>query len=681
MLRRFSLPISLTAAFLMGALCSGRPAPPPPPSPGEVACKTPLIDGEPLCNNSAVASEWGMSHRGSYAQASAAVAGPTATNTVTASHVVTRGIPISLDVSEAYADGGYAIWGSPLGTDGIVAKIDFDTWTIIDHYVPAEREASPPDYSAGISGAYNALDADGNFIVGRTRFLEVYADSIPGDRSSAIGLVKRYFLPSSAFCRASDVIAGMVLTYNDQVAFVSEQGVISVIPRDPAQMFNAKLRSVSLNGADCADGGIPDEDLETVSNSLAADEEGGIYLVTSEKMYRFDFDGTTLSQTWVADYEEGDGMSAIRLGKGSGSTPSLMGTRNDDDRFVVITDGQDLMHLVLFWRDDIPGDWVPLAGKDPRIACEIPVTFGDPLATETLSEQSVAVRGYAAIVVNDLLQDESVFDGFPDIIRNAKSALEGGNPLQAPFGIERFDWNSDTRSCALVWSNSAISIPNGIPTMSDATDLFYGMGQRNGVWGVEGVDFETGASEFFAPASTLTCPQEALDAINPLLVPFIQDQLDAMPGSCENSFYAATEVGPSGSIITGTFMGASKYVPDAVAEVPLLEQGDAGVRQGIDLGFRTLEFLPDDIDGAIDMTARGAVQLDAAVVAYDTALFADPDAISLTREELIRAGRIKMEMAYDVLTGANVGQTEIHTATTLVGNAVYLLSAANDQAP
>ena len=67
-----------------------------------------------------------------------------------------------------------------------------------------------------------------------------------------------------------------------------------------------------------------------------------------------------------------DVPSPIRLGPGSGSTPSLMGTKADDDRFVVITDGQALMHLVLFWRDEVPDDWEPIApGKDPRIACEI----------------------------------------------------------------------------------------------------------------------------------------------------------------------------------------------------------------------------------------------------------------------------------------------------------------------
>ncbi len=95
------------------------------------------------------------------------------------------------------------------------------------------------------------------------------------------------------------------------------------------------------------------------------------------------------SGAWRAAYEIGAGQQGGRLGKGSGSTPTLMGT-GDGDRFVVITDGQDVMHLVLMWRDDIPSGWEPIApGKDLRIAAEVPVTFGNPDAEVAYSEQSV----------------------------------------------------------------------------------------------------------------------------------------------------------------------------------------------------------------------------------------------------------------------------------------------------
>ncbi len=118
------------------------------------------------------------------------------------------------------------------------------------------------------------------------------------------------------------------------------------------------------------------------------------------------------SGAWRAAYEIGAGQQGGRLGKGSGSTPTLMGT-GDGDRFVVITDGQDVMHLVLMWRDDIPSGWEPIApGKDLRIAAEVPVTFGNPDAEVAYSEQSVLVRGYGAVVVNNRLgTDGAIYYG------------------------------------------------------------------------------------------------------------------------------------------------------------------------------------------------------------------------------------------------------------------------------
>ncbi len=70
-----------------------------------------------------------------------------------------------------------------------------------------------------------------------------------------------------------------------------------------------------------------------------------------------------LEPAWSAPYNAGSEVSEIRLGEGSGSTPTLMGTGRGQDKFVVITDGQDLMHLDLFWRNGVPNDWKGLGGE------------------------------------------------------------------------------------------------------------------------------------------------------------------------------------------------------------------------------------------------------------------------------------------------------------------------------
>jgi hypothetical protein len=465
-------------------------------------------------------------------------------------------------------------------------KVDHETFTIIDWYVPRDRAGeNAPAFSLGLSGAYAAIDAQNRFIAGRSRFVSFFGDSVEGDRSSLIELKKRIFIPDEVFCNMDDVIAGMSLTYDGHLAFATELGNLFVIPADADPDNLGDVPVVSTND-DCAT--ADRADLEIVSNSIAVDESGGIYLLTSAAMYRFNWDGSTLTEAWRAEYESAEiAPSPIRLGPGSGSTPSLMGTNADDDRFVVITDGQALMNLVLFWRDEIPADWEAIPGKDRRIACEIAVDFDGE--TEAISEQSVAVRGYAAVVVNDLLTDPTdnrpVTNQIEAAAQNLVSALEGGIPEKAPSGVERIDWDPVTRTCSTIWANSEISVPNGIPSISETSGLVYGAGQRDGQWGLEGLDFETGESRVWVEAGPGTCPQENQGLV--LLLPGVSEVLEQVPDSCENSVYAATTVGPDGVVYQGTLNGMTRYVPETIGAPPAASQADAGVDQALDLLARS----------------------------------------------------------------------------------------------
>ena len=48
-------------------------------------------------------------------------------------------------------------------------------------------------------------------------------------------------------------------------------------------------------------------------------------------------------------------------------------------------------------------------------------------------------------------------------------------------------------------------MPNGIPSISEASGLVYGAGQREGQWGLEGLDFETGDSRVWVEAGPGAC--------------------------------------------------------------------------------------------------------------------------------------------------------------------------------
>ncbi|MCP4426657.1 MAG: hypothetical protein GY803_19360 [Chloroflexi bacterium] len=536
-----------------------------PPTPELVSvpddCETTAVANEPPCNPSLARSGWSISHGGSYAQGSTALPGPTANDTFLVQHLDLANVAITYNFSSPYADGGIAVWGSLLTLDGTIVKLDHDAFAVIDSYSSQFEEDGEIDSGLGISGAYSAIDRDNHFIVGRQRAVEIYADSVPGDRYSAIALLKRFQLPDDFFCGAADLIVGINLTYDDHIVIVTEGGVVGVLPREVERVTAVNLQRYSINGHNC-----DSENNHIISNSIAVDEEGGIYIVTSRAMLRVQWDGTELTRAWQTPYDtSSDNLSALRLGPGSGSTPSLMGAGADADKFVVFTDGQELMRLVFMWRDRIPDHWQPIAaGKDRRIACEVPIRFGDPEATRSLSEQSVLVRGYAAVVVNNLLQEEpGYWQRFPPKVSGSLAAFAGGNPDVAPYGIERIDWDATTQQCRQVWVNEDISIPNGIPTMSEATGLFYGIGQRDGVWGLEAVGFATGESAFFVPSRQTTCSLASVPQIRSLGLRFtaVIPTLITHPHNCENTIFAATEVGPDNTIYTGTFLGASKFSP------------------------------------------------------------------------------------------------------------------------
>ncbi len=634
-------------------------------------CFTPLAPDEPLCNPTYDDTLWPGSHRGAYAQASNGGPGVEPASVVTPDHFDLPGAPIMISFTEPYPDGGRAAWASVLGLDGAIVKVDADTFQLVDDYIPANEEPSPPIIPLGLSGAYAAIDSDGNFIAGRSNFMSVFGDSVPGDRFSPIELQRRvFFLPNQAMCNTSDLIAGMALTYDDHIAFATELGNVFVIPVDAEQGDVVGSIPVISTNPNCAT--ADPSTLETVSNNIAIDEDGGIYVVTSAAQYRFDWDGTSLTQAWRVEYDSDPNVSPIRLGPGSGQTPSLMGTRDSDDKFVVIADGQQLMNLLLIWRDEIPPGWVPIApGRDPRIACEVPIQFGNPAITEAISEQSIAIRGYSAIVVNDVVDNPTIVPGSP-IGQNLASALEGGIPAKAPVGMERVDWDPVAQTCATVWANSTVSIPNGIPSISDQSNLVYGIGQRGGQFGVEGLDFDTGASVLWAPGTLGTCDPALIAPAR--IIPAVDTILDTeiIPGSgvtvadraCENSVYAATIVGPDAAIWTGSFFGMSKYSPDAVAPASASVQARAGIDQALDLLDRTLAAL--GTAAARDFAGRAYVQTTGAIPPAQ--LTGPPAAVAemVSAAASISAAFTQIEAAQDPTAIINAAITSLQNADALL---------------
>ncbi len=497
-------------ALLAGACTTSPPEVPPDPwAPDPVPGPA---GTQPPANPFLADSPWPISHQGTYMQASSDQPGLTRNDLSTVSRIAGAPGAITMAYGPAYGDGSYPVWGS--AWFGVHKSVQTPNGIVKVGEVPFF-----PNLSGGIedaiSTAYSFVDVEGNFFAAGQDMIRRYSDAVPGDPMSPIAATGSFWVPPGVLV-GGDVIVGMSLTHDGTIIVVSKRGVVMSLGRD----FTG-FTSLQLPGD------------HTVSNATPIDEDGGIYVVTESHLFRVQWTGSDLSLdeadgSWSVEYDGGPEIPPPgRLGPGSGTTPTLLGS-GDDDKLVAIADGQELMHVNLFWRDAIPADWAGLPGEDRRLAGKAPITFGDPAATRSVTEQSLTGRAYDVMAVSNAYGPPFDTDG------GKLAVFASGNPGVQPRGAEKFRWDPATRTLTSAWANPTISCPNGIPSMSAATGYAYCWGARGGIWTLEGLDWNTGAAVFNIPLTA---------------------------ASGDNSAYAATEIGPFGSVLSGTLGGATVLSP------------------------------------------------------------------------------------------------------------------------
>ncbi len=319
----------------------------------------------------------------------------------------------------------------------------------------------------GISAAYSFVDK--NNVLYTNSGKKVLAIGLKMNGVPLLGLKILRELDAVTFLQGTESITGLVLTYDGKLVVLGTRSV-SVINRD----FSGSVHTLRLN------------DSESISNSAAVDENNGIYVVSDKNMYKFVWTGTTLSKNtadgaWVSSYDSGDTYPTI-FGSGSGATPTLMGFGDDEDKLVVITDGVKRMKLVAFWRNALPTE------KTTRIADSIPVTCGLPTSTEYIqSDQSVAVNGYGAFVVNNVAEGASTSNVL------LVNIIARGPILPSPRGIERFEWDPQAHVWKSIWSRADISSNSMVPGISSVSNRVFVSGYYTGSgWEVRGLDWING---------------------------------------------------------------------------------------------------------------------------------------------------------------------------------------------
>jgi hypothetical protein len=473
--------------------------------------QSPDDDNEPLnvdppVNPYLANSPCPIAHFNSYCQGSSSLRGPEAGDDLVVSFLPGSPVSAFLLYTNPDAQGKYGVWASSA----------FHVYTIDDNQQPMKTLSTidkPVDIRNLMSGAYTALDADGTLFSPKANKIYAYGTADPTDYTTPIVQKAIWEIP---YLATDDEVIAVNITYDGRLAFASAAGVLGVVRRD---FTDPQL--LQLGGGK-----------EVLSNSFALDEDGGIYLITSKTMYRVQWTGTELTQdetqgAWSVPYDGGpQTLQPGRVSAGSGTTPAVMGF-GDQDKLVLVCDGRQIMHIIAYWRDQIPADWEPLyPGANPRIAGDQPVDFGDPLAIGTNTEQALVIRGGDAFAVNNFKGDDPLTGGL--------AAFNSNKPPWAPYGVQKFTWDAAHRQLVSAWANPTISCPNGVPAMSSASRLAYCIGQRASIWTLEAIDWDTGASAFHVNLG------ESLEY---------------------NSFWANIEIGPDRNVITGTFLGTLDIRP------------------------------------------------------------------------------------------------------------------------
>jgi len=329
------------------------------------------------------------------------------------------------------------------------------------------------------SNIYVLVDKDNILYSVNKRTIRAYGLVDPAKPEAGIKLLRSVDLTSQMSSGEMYFACLLSITYDGKLIVMGSQSV-RILDRE-----NFKILDAVQFGKD-----------ETITNSVAVDEKNGLYVASDKIMHKLVWTGKKLSTdaadgAWQSPYDCGQQPPSVKFGKGTGSTPTLMGFGDDQDKLVVITDGSDHMKITAFWRDEIPSYAKPVSGaKSPRIAGQFAITCGlDPKIAFIQSEQSVVVKNYDAFVVNNV-REAGAKDRLVDVF--------AGGPVLAPAkGVERVQWDVNTHSFKSVWTRNDVVSISTVPTMSGPSNIVFvnGYYPQTG-WEVTGMDWNTGETVF-----------------------------------------------------------------------------------------------------------------------------------------------------------------------------------------
>jgi hypothetical protein len=331
------------------------------------------------------------------------------------------------------------------------------------------------DYQLEALHAYYAVvDADGVLYVGGRDRIVAYADAEPGNPRSPIVKRGELVFDPSQMNGGPPILIGLNATFDGTLVAASLDGTLIAVDR-------ALTRAVYQR--------FPGE---RFWNSIAVDEQGGVYAVSDDRLHKLVWTGQGFSVrtedgAWSEPYEAGEYDSSMRGSRGSGTTPTLLGSERDRDQFVLIADAANVNNLVLYWRDAIPADWEQLEGTPTRrIAGKAPVDYGRSDVTDSYSENSPVALGYGAAIANNRPRNRMPL--------HLDNQLWINDPSVAPVGVQKFAWDPKRRRFGTAWVRPDLSVPSSTPAIAIENRQLLGVTVHDGVWALESLDWDTGAT-------------------------------------------------------------------------------------------------------------------------------------------------------------------------------------------
>lgn len=425
--------------------------------------QTSICPLDPPVNPFLAESPYPIFHRNSYAQSSVCLPGPAASDSIVIKTRtnITGGTSPWIYFTDPYPDGSRAILYANM-THGF-KFVDTDTGIVTVDSIQIDEDP--------LSAHFNFLQSRNKvWFVHDTRYdpakneyslIHKFSDVNPDDPFSELQNEKTYDFADIRINR----VAFANVAYDGNIIFTSDNdsekgyAVAGVLTQDFELLDTLHYEL--------------DPDEMNSHNSNPIDEHNNFYVLTNKRLICIAWDGSELSLAWSAWYDfVADGPTG-KYANGSGTTPTLMGWGEGNDKLVVMADGHAKNNLVAFWRE-VPEGWIPKPGMDPRFADSIRIPLAESFSNQFQSiECSPCVLGYDIGIAQ--------CNGF--LRYDCKNHLDG---------VQKISWDTVSNELSVAWVNDQVNM-NSVLTVSSATNMVYGSGMETDCnYYYYGLDWTTG---------------------------------------------------------------------------------------------------------------------------------------------------------------------------------------------